>query len=77
MRWRLRLIIGFVPAPHEGKDAHAAERHQREPRQAFLPARQNEKCRQQRTERAAEIAADLKQRLRETVRAAGRKTGEP
>ncbi len=66
-----------VPAPEPRQDHHAGKRCQRKPRQARLAARQNEEGRRQRAERIAEIAADLKQRLGKTMRAARRRAGEP
>ncbi len=60
----------LVPASHHCEENDAGERQQREPGETLLAARQDEKRRDQRGERIAEIAADLKQRLRKAMRAA-------
>jgi hypothetical protein len=74
-------------APTCLQDHHAEQCHHREPGDAGPAQRHHHEGRQQRPDRAAEVAADLKQRLRRAMRppearratrdASGWKTAEP
>ena len=64
-----------VPRADAGKHDHADQRDDGEPGDASLPVGQHDEGREQRTERRAEIAADLEHRLGEAVLAAGREPG--
>ncbi len=72
---RPRVAVAPIPVPEPGEHDDAAERHQREPGKAALPAWENDECGGERPERGAEIAADLEQRLREAMRSARREAG--
>src|SRR5262245_46925931 len=67
----------LYPGPdlHEQRDAD--HRRDGEPADTCLAARQHDERRQQRTERGAGIATDLKQRLREPVATAGGQPRDP
>ena len=60
-----------VPVADLPEDDHREQRQQRAPGDARLAVGDDEKRRQQRTERRAEISTDLKDRLREAVPSAG------
>src|SRR5579883_686287 len=66
-----RAAVELIPAADRAEDDDAGERRQREPGEAVLPARQDDERCGERAQGRAEVAADLKQRLREAVRAAG------
>lgn len=71
-----RLGAGLVPVPDPRQHDDGEEGRQREPGDAALAARDDEKCRQQRPQRRADIAADLEERLRQTVLAARGHAGD-
>ncbi len=67
----------LIPASDRRQDDHAGQRQQREPGKTALTPWQDEERRNERAKRIAEIAADLEQRLRETVRATGSQPRQP
>ncbi len=65
---RAGMAVALVPVPQAGQDEHAAQRRKREPSEAVLSTGKDEERGDERTQRRAEIAADLKQRLRQSMR---------
>ena len=60
----------FVPASQHCQQSHSNKCYQREPGEAALSPRQDDERRQQRPECVADIAADLEERLCESMSAA-------
>ena len=70
------MPVLLIPVAEPGQDDDARQSGEREPGKPGLPARQDDERGRQRAKRRAEIAADLKQRLGEPVRAAGSEPGD-
>ncbi|CAM2158991.1 hypothetical protein PT2222_50047 [Paraburkholderia tropica] len=66
----LEIRMRLVPAADLREHEHRHQRGHREPRDAALTMRNDDRGGQQRSERRARVAADLEQRLREAVAAA-------
>ncbi len=60
-----------APAPDPGQHDYAQQCEQRKPCDAFLPQGDHDERRKQRTDRGADIAADLEYRLGESMCTAG------
>ena len=69
--------VALVPVPDVKQHHHAQQRHAREPRDARLAARQHDEGREQRTGGGTEVAAHLKDRLRQPVAPAGGHARDP
>ena len=72
-----RDAVALVPVPDVEQHHHAQQRHAREPGDARLTARQHDEGREQRTGGGTEVAAHLKDRLRQPVAAAGGHARDP
>ena len=60
-------MMALVPAAHFPQDANRENGREREPGDAGSPVRNDDQGRKQRSDGAARVAADLKNRLRQTV----------
>src|ERR1700685_3541975 len=70
------MPILLIPMAEPRQDDDASQSGEREPGKPGLPARQHDERGGQSAERRAEMAADLKQRLSEAMRAAGSKPSD-
>ncbi len=72
----LRRELPRIPIADRKQHAHADERHERQKGDRFLTMRRDDEGGEQRACRRAEVAADLKQRLRQPMLAARGHAGD-
>ena len=75
-RLHARKAVVLIPDADIAQDRDRQQRHQREPRDGTLAETEHDRRRANRSQRLAEIAADLEQRLREAIASARSHAGD-